>query len=76
MSAKLTVGIDLGTTHCAMAVAPLAEGAGGVTVVDIEQLVAVGALAKRALLPSFIYFGHESEPALALPWDAERRFVV
>ena len=76
MSAKLTVGIDLGTTHCAMAVAPLAEGTGGVTVVDIEQLVAVGALAKRALLPSFIYFGHESEPALALPWDAERRFVV
>jgi molecular chaperone DnaK (HSP70) len=76
MSAKLTVGIDLGTTHCAMAVAPLAEGTGGVTVVEIEQLVAVGALAKRALLPSFIYFGHESEPALALPWDAERRFVV
>ena len=76
MNAKLTVGIDLGTTHCAMALAPLAEGAGGVTVVEIEQLVAVGALAKRALLPSFIYFGHESEPPLALPWDTERRFVV
>jgi molecular chaperone DnaK (HSP70) len=76
MSAKLTVGIDLGTTHCAMAVAPLAEGAGGVEVIDIEQLVAAGALAKRPLLPSFLYFGHESEPVLALPWDAERRFAV
>jgi len=76
MNAKLSVGIDLGTTHCAMAVASRAEGAGGVTVVDVEQLVAVGALAKRALLPSFLYFAHESEPALALPWDAERRFVV
>jgi hypothetical protein len=76
MNAKLTVGIDLGTTHCAMAVAPLAEGAGGVTVVEIEQLVAVGALAKRTLLPSFIYFGHESEPPLAVPWDPERGFVV
>jgi hypothetical protein len=76
MSAKLTVGIDLGTTHCAMALAPLAEGAGGVTVLDIEQLVAVAALASRPLLPSFIYFGHESEPPLALPWDAGRRFVV
>jgi hypothetical protein len=76
MSAKLSVGIDLGTTHCAMAVASRADGADGVTVVEVEQLVAAGALAKRALLPSFLYFAHESEPALAVPWDAERRFVV
>jgi hypothetical protein len=76
MSAKLSVGIDLGTTHCAMAVAPLSDGAASVSVVDIEQLVGPGALGKRPLLPSFLYFAHESEPALSLPWDAERRFAV
>jgi molecular chaperone DnaK (HSP70) len=47
-----------------------------VSVLEIEQLVSVGETAKRALLPSFLYFAHESEPALALPWDGERRFAV
>jgi molecular chaperone DnaK (HSP70) len=27
-------------------------------------------------LPSFLYFGHQAEGPLALPWDAERRFAV
>jgi molecular chaperone DnaK (HSP70) len=76
MSAKLVVGIDLGTTHCALAVAPLDDEAARVTVVGIEQLVAPGAADKRWLLPSFLYFAHESEPALSLPWDSERRFAV
>jgi molecular chaperone DnaK (HSP70) len=76
MSGKLTVGIDLGTTHCALAVAPLAQSDARVSVVSVEQLTAPGALEKRPLLPSFLYFAHESEPALALPWDAERRFAV
>jgi hypothetical protein len=78
MSAKLVVGIDLGTTHCALAVAPLlaADSEAHVEVVPIEQLVAPGALDKRALLPSFLYFAHESEAALALPWDGERRFAA
>ncbi len=76
MSDKLTIGIDLGTTHCALAVAPLDAEAARVSVVDIEQLVAPGALAARPLLPSFLYFAHESEPALSLPWDAERRFAA
>jgi molecular chaperone DnaK (HSP70) len=76
MSDELVVGIDLGTTHCAMAVAPVSEHAGGVSVVPIEQLVSPGAVDARSLLPSFLYFAHESEPPLALPWDAERRFAV
>jgi Hsp70 protein len=76
MSAKLVVGIDLGTTHCALALAPLATPEARVEVLPIEQLVAPGAAEKRALLPSFLYFAHESEAALALPWDGERRFAV
>ena len=76
MSAKFVVGIDLGTTHSAMAVAALESADDRVSVLAIEQLVSAGALGKNALLPSFLYFAHESEPALALPWDAERRFAA
>jgi molecular chaperone DnaK (HSP70) len=75
VSQKLVVGIDLGTTHSALAVAPVAQDA-QVEVIAIEQLVAGGGVAARALLPSFTYFAHESEGALALPWDTERRFAV
>jgi molecular chaperone DnaK (HSP70) len=76
MSEKLVVGIDLGTTHCALALAPLSAEDPRVEVLGIEQLVAAGEAARRPLLPSFLYFAHESEPALALPWDGERRFAV
>jgi Hsp70 protein len=76
MSAKLVVGIDLGTTHSAMAVAPLGSEDGRVSVVGVEQLVSAHASAVRPLLPSFLYFAHESEAPLSLPWDAERRFAV
>lgn len=76
MSTKLVVGIDLGTTHCALAFAPLSAPNARVEVLPVEQLVAPGSAEKRALLPSFLYFAHGSEAALALPWDAERRFVV
>jgi molecular chaperone DnaK (HSP70) len=73
---KLVVGIDLGTTHCALASAALDRDDARVEVLGVEQLVAVGEVAKRPLLPSFLYFAHESEPALALPWDEARRFAA
>jgi hypothetical protein len=76
MSAKLVVGIDLGTTHCALAFAPLSTPDARVAALPIEQLVAPGAAEKRSLLPSFLYFAHDSEAPLALAWDAERRFAV
>ncbi|MEO8903918.1 MAG: Hsp70 family protein [Polyangiaceae bacterium] len=76
MTAKLVVGIDLGTTHSALAVAQLVGTDERVSVLPIQQLVSAGAVSESPLLPSFLYFGHESEPALALPWDAERRFAV
>jgi hypothetical protein len=70
------VGIDLGTTHTA--IAEVAFEASGVRaqVVAIPQLVAPGAIEARALLPSMVYFAHESEAALALPWDASRSYCV
>ena len=83
MSGKHTptyvVGIDLGTTHTALAYAKL-PGEGEkplpVEVMKIPQLVAAGTVESRPLLPSFLYLAHESEGALALPWDKKRTYAV
>ena len=75
MSARYAIGIDLGTTHCALARVAL-EGDGRTEIVEIPQLVAGGGLESRRLLPSFIYVPPEAEGAMPLPWDAERRVAV
>jgi hypothetical protein len=76
VSAKYVIGIDLGTTHTALAFAPVDVDGARAEVAEIPQLVAQGAVEARALLPSFLYLAHESEGPQALPWDAERRFAV
>jgi hypothetical protein len=83
VTARHVVGIDLGTTHCAVAIAPIggdgsrdAPGNGSPEVLAIPQLAAHATLESRALLPSFLYFAHESEGTQALPWDAGRTFAV
>jgi hypothetical protein len=71
------VGIDLGTTHCALARAEVGpDGKGHVETVDVLQLTNAQAVESRGLLPSFYYVAGDSEPALTLPWDNERRFAV
>ena len=69
------VGIDLGTTHCAVASVDTRRGADA-EVVDfpVPQLVRPGEVAPRALLPSCIYLPSDAElpdAALKLPWSAE-----
>jgi hypothetical protein len=83
MTPHYVVGIDLGTTHCAMAYAELGDetpqpaGKGPrAAVLAVPQLVAHASIEARPLLPSFLYFAHESEGAQALPWDEKRPFVV
>jgi molecular chaperone DnaK (HSP70) len=81
---RYAVGIDLGTTHSALAVAPLdgtseappRPGQHQSDVLPIPQLVAHAQIEGRTLLPSFLYFALASEGPQALPWDKERRFVV
>jgi hypothetical protein len=75
---RFAVGIDLGTTHCALAAAPLEplEGERAPEIAGIPQLVARGQLEARPLLPSFLYFAHASEGPQPLPWDPQRRTVV
>jgi hypothetical protein len=76
VSARYVIGIDLGTTHSALAYAELAAEGGRTEIASIPQLVAQGTVEARSLLPSFLYLAHESEGPQALPWDAERRFAV
>jgi len=115
---RYVVGIDLGTTHCALAYADLAVDAepaaaepapaatarrgrgdpgaqttlpmpgakaapaalstqrGHAVDLSVPQLVAQASVESRTLLPSFVYFAHESDGKLALPWDKSRRFAV
>ena len=74
MAASYSVGIDLGTTNCAVAFAALAAGADA-AVVDfpIPQLQRPGQTSAQSLLPSCLYLAgaHELPPgSTQLPWDS------
>ncbi|MDR3382218.1 Hsp70 family protein [Cupriavidus basilensis] len=79
---RYSIGIDLGTTHCALSYVDLTASDGEKTtqgVLPITQLTAPGAIEDCDLLPSFLYLPHPSELApgdLALPWNAARDFAV
>src|SRR4051812_17517809 len=80
---RYLIGIDLGTTNSALAYIELhpakGKATGGIKPFRIPQLVNLGELAPRDLLPSFLYLPgpHDLPPgAAALPWDAERKHIV
>ena len=74
MSARFVVGIDLGTTHCALAASQVATSR--VFLMDIPQLIAAGESADRTLFPSFLYLpapGELSDDERRLPWGPSPR---
>ena len=79
---RYAIGIDLGTTHCALAYVDMVESDGENTsygVLDIPQLTAPGSVENLALLPSFLYLPHADELApgdLTLPWSDTQDFAV
>jgi hypothetical protein len=79
---RYSIGIDLGTTHCALSYVDLASSDGEKTtqgVLPVAQLTGPGAIEELELLPSFLYLPHPSEFSpgdLGLPWIAERDFAV
>ena len=83
---RFAIGIDLGTTHSALAYIDIAasDGLGDADstvhgLLPIPQLTAPGAVESLALLPSFLYLPHADELAageLALPWSADGRHAV
>jgi molecular chaperone DnaK (HSP70) len=81
VTARFVVGIDLGTTNSAMAwIDTAAPGEQARTVVqEIPQLVNRGEVARRSLLPSFLYVPGEMDfPAgsTALPWDPAPAHII
>lgn len=84
---RYIVGIDLGTTNCAVASVDLATLKSDddqakpleVSSFSIPQLIAPGQVAERGSLPSFMYAPATGElPAgsLDLPWAKDRAFMV
>jgi len=72
---RYSIGIDLGTTHTALAYSTFDTEPSALKVFDVPQLVTRGAVEARALLPSFLYFSHESEGKLSLPWGTSETAV-
>ena len=76
-NARYAVGIDLGTTHCALSWVDVAESQDDRTVqgeMPIPQLTGPGAVEERPLLPSFLYLPHPEELArddLKLAWEVK-----
>lgn len=81
MNQRFVVGIDLGTTNSALAWLDTSEPdeQARVRLQEIPQLVSPGEVARRTLLPSFLYLPGEMDfPAAstALPWDPQPPHVV
>ncbi|MCG8424138.1 MAG: Hsp70 family protein [Proteobacteria bacterium] len=79
MKARYVVGIDLGTTNCAVACVDTAADTGEVEFFDVLQVVAPGELAMRPSLPSFLLLPSANEVAsnaMALPWNAQPNVAV
>jgi hypothetical protein len=80
--ARYALGIDLGTTNCALSYVDLAAGegeAGRQQTLPVPQLTGPGAVEERSLLPSFLYLPHPDEMTpgdLVLPWGVQPDFVV
>ncbi len=80
-ASRYVVGIDLGTTNCALAYADTGAGLDEFTIhaLSLPQVVQPGTVEERPLLPSFLYLPQANElPAasLKLPWDAGRAYAV
>jgi len=78
-NSRFSIGIDLGTTNCALAyIDSLKEGA-SVEILSLPQIVQPGVYEERKLLPSFLYLPQKGEfqnGALNLPWGEEKLFAV
>ena len=69
--ARYSIGIDLGTTNCALAWTEI-SGDGTVHLAPIPQLVNANEVAAEPLLPSFLYIPGERDfppGSIALPWN-------
>ena len=81
---RYLIGIDLGTTNCAVAFVDTRESANeadssGIRVFEVAQLTSPGEVRAVPLLPSFLYFPTEDEVSsgtVSLPWEEHPSSIV
>ena len=76
---RFVVGIDLGTTNCAVAAADTSAEAPVPEVFEVPQVVGPGEVEARATMPSFLLLPgeHEVAPAqMSLPWAERMEWTV
>jgi molecular chaperone DnaK (HSP70) len=82
LPSQYLIGIDLGTTNCALAYVSASgdpRDQPAVTLFQVPQLVNPGEVRDEALLPSFLYLPGPSDfPAgsIGLPWDESPAYVA
>jgi molecular chaperone DnaK (HSP70) len=77
MNPRFSLGLDLGTSNCAMAVAD--NDSDSTDVLPVTQIVAANQVGEMRTLPSALYLPHPEEfPAhsFRLPWDAAGPGIV
>jgi len=77
MSARFSLGIDLGTSNSAVAVDDFESGRAAI--VEITQLLGPNQIGEKATLPSALYIPHPEEfpeDALRLPWSKVNDSVI
>ena len=77
MSARFSLGIDLGTSNSAVAVDDFESGRAAI--VEITQLLGPNQIGEKATLPSALYIPHPEEfpkDALQLPWSKVNDSVI
>jgi|694.fasta_scaffold04340_14 molecular chaperone DnaK (HSP70) len=78
-NSRFSIGIDLGTTNCAIAYIDSQKEDGTAEVLNLPQIVQPGVYEDRKLLPSFLYLPQKGEfqnGAFKLPWGEEQPFIV
>lgn len=78
-NSRFSIGIDLGTTNCAMAYIDSQKEDGAAEVLNLPQIIQPGVYEDRKLLPSFLYLPQKGEfqnGAFKLPWGEELPFIV
>ena len=80
---RYAIGIDLGTTNCALAYVDLGAPRAGATLLALPQLHGFDTLVDSPLLPSFFYYCSDAEmeqaqvdPISGLPDDEAPGYVV
>jgi len=80
VDARFIIGIDLGTTNCALADVDTSAGdEASPAVQGIAQLINPGEVAAPTLLPSFLFLPGPADfaaGAIALPWEGEADAVI